>query len=33
MNGKKAYMPQYTQEKMSDQMMEDLRSYIEQRAK
>ena len=33
MNGKKAYMPQYTQEKMSDQMMEDLRAYIEQRAK
>ena len=33
MNGKKAYMPQYTQEKLSDQMMEDLRSYIEERAK
>lgn len=33
MNGKKAYMPQYTQEKMSDQMMEDLRAYIEVRAK
>ncbi|MEM6965742.1 MAG: c-type cytochrome [Bacteroidota bacterium] len=33
MNGKKAYMPQYTQEKMSDQMMEDLRAYIESRAK
>lgn len=33
MNGKKAYMPQYTQEKMSDQMMEDLRAYIEMRAK
>jgi len=33
MNGKKAYMPQYTQEKMSDQMMEDLRSYIEMRAR
>jgi mono/diheme cytochrome c family protein len=32
MNGKKAYMPQYTQEKMSNQMMEDLRSYIERRA-
>ena len=32
MNGKKAYMPQYTQEKMSDQMMEDLRAYIELRA-
>ena len=26
--GKKAYMPQYTQEKMSDQMMEDLRAYV-----
>jgi len=33
MNGKKAYMPQYTQEKMSDQMMEDLRSYIESRSR
>ena len=33
MNGKKAYMPQYTQEKMSDQMMEDLRSYIEMRSR
>jgi len=33
MNGKKAYMPQYTQEKMSDQQMEDLRAYIEQQAR
>jgi len=31
-SGKKAYMPQYTQEKMSDQMIEDLRAYIEKRA-
>ena len=28
MGGKKAYMPHYTKEKMSDQQMEDLRSYI-----
>ncbi|MFQ5446190.1 MAG: cytochrome c [Saprospiraceae bacterium] len=28
---KKAYMPQYTQEKMTEQMLEDLRAYIEQR--
>ena len=33
MNGKKAYMPQYTQEKMSDQQMEDLRAYIDQQAR
>ncbi len=33
MNGKKAYMPQYTQEKMSDQMVEDLRAYVEMKAK
>lgn len=33
MNGKKAYMPQYTQEKMSDQQMEDLRAYVEQQAR
>ena len=33
MNGKKAYMPQYTQEKMSNQQMEDLRAYVEQRAR
>lgn len=32
LNGKKAYMPQYTEEKMSRQQMEDLRTYIEQRA-
>jgi mono/diheme cytochrome c family protein len=31
--GKKAYMPQYTAEKMSDQQMEDLRAYIEMMAK
>ena len=31
--GKKAYMPQYTQEKMTDQQMEDLRAYISQEAK
>ena len=30
--GKKAYMPQYTQEKMTDQQMEDLRAYIAQEA-
>jgi len=30
MPGKKAYMPQYTQEKMSDQQMEDLRAYLRQ---
>lgn len=29
---KRAYMPHYTQEKMSDQMLEDLRGYIEERA-
>ncbi len=28
---KRAYMPQYTKEKMSEQMLEDLRAYIEQR--
>lgn len=33
MNGKRAYMPQYTEEKMSNQQMEDLRAYIEQEAK
>lgn len=32
-NGKKAYMPNYTEEKMSNQQMEDLRAYIEQAAK
>jgi len=31
-NGKKAYMPQYTIEKMTDQQVEDLRAYIEQQA-
>jgi mono/diheme cytochrome c family protein len=31
--GKKAYMPHYTKEKMSEQMLKDLRVYIEQRAK
>jgi len=30
--GKKSYMPQYTEERMSDQQLEDLRSYIEMRA-
>lgn len=30
---KKAYMPHYTKEKMSKQMLEDLRFYIEQKAK
>ncbi len=30
--GKKAYMPQYTAEKMSDQQLEDLRAYIEKMA-
>ncbi len=33
MNGKRAYMPQYTSEKMSNQQMEDLRAYIEQEAR
>ncbi|MEM9918395.1 MAG: cytochrome c [Bacteroidota bacterium] len=31
--GKRSYMPQYTQEKMTDQQLEDLRSYIELKAK
>jgi len=31
--GKKAYMPQYTQEKMTNQQMEDLRAYFDQQAK
>jgi mono/diheme cytochrome c family protein len=31
--GKKAYMPNYTEEKMTDQQTEDLRAYIEQQAK
>jgi mono/diheme cytochrome c family protein len=30
--GKKAYMPWYTEEKMNNQQIEDLRSYIEKRA-
>ena len=29
---KKAYMPNYTRERLSDQQIEDLRSYIEERA-
>ncbi len=29
LNGKRAYMPFYTQEKMSNQQMEDLRAYLE----
>lgn len=31
-SGKRSYMPQYTKEKMSDQQLTDLRSYIEQQA-
>ena len=30
--GKKAYMPQYTEERMSDKQLEDLRAYIDLRA-
>ncbi|MEO1628234.1 MAG: cytochrome c [Bacteroidota bacterium] len=30
--GKRSYMPQYTQEKMSDQQLEDLRAYIKQKS-
>ena len=33
MPGKRAYMPNYPMEKMSNQQMEDLRAYIEQQAK
>lgn len=33
MPGKRTYMPNYTQEKMSNQQMEDLRAYIEQRTR
>lgn len=33
MNGKKAYMPNYTLEKLSNQQLEDLRAYIEQQAR
>lgn len=32
MNGKRSYMPFYTKEKMSDQMLEDLRAYIKSRS-
>ncbi len=32
MNGKRSYMPFYTKEKMSDQMLEDLRAYIQVKA-
>ncbi len=31
-SGKKSYMPQYTEERMSDQQLADLRAYIEQQA-
>ena len=30
--GKRAYMPHYTKERMSDQQVEDLRAYVTQRA-
>ena len=33
MNGKKAYMPNYTLEKLNNQQLEDLRAYIEQQAR
>lgn len=33
MNGKKAYMPQYTAERMSNQQMEDLRAYLKKASK
>jgi mono/diheme cytochrome c family protein len=33
LNGKRAYMPHYTKEKMSDGQMEDLRAFIGQMAK
>lgn len=32
LQGKRTYMPNYTREKMSNQQLEDLRAYIEQRA-
>ncbi len=32
MNGKKAYMPQYTVEKLSEQQLADLRAYVEMKA-
>ncbi len=31
--GKRAYMPQYPLEKLSDQQLEDLRAYVDERAK
>ena len=31
--GKKAYMPIYTEEKLSHEMVEDLRAYVEQKSK
>jgi len=31
-SGKRSYMPQYTDERMSDQQLADLRAYIEERA-
>ena len=31
-SGKNSYMPQYTKEKLTDEMVEDLRAYIEQQA-
>jgi len=31
--GKRAYMPHYTEEKMSNEMMEDLRTYVQQAGK
>lgn len=31
-SGKRSYMPQYTQERMSDQQLADLRAYIEMKA-
>jgi len=32
MNGKKSYMPYYTKEKMSNQMIEDLRAFIQSKS-
>ena len=31
-SGKRSYMPQYPKERMSDQMVEDLRAYIKSRS-
>jgi len=31
--GKRSYMPNYTREKLSDQMVEDLRAYVKQQAR